>query len=45
MQSESESEYVSGQDAVSDIVQLKEKYKCLKNRSEKFLLFYPKAGL
>ena len=46
MQSESESEYISGQDAISDIIaQLKEKFKCLVNRSEKvkLLTILPKS--
>ena len=46
MQSESESEYVSGQDAVSDIIaQLEENFKCLENRSEKvkILTILPKS--
>ena len=46
MQSVSECEYVSGQDAISDIIaQLKEKFKCLVNRSEKvkLLTILPKS--
>eukprot|EP00731_Ephydatia_muelleri_P027646 Em0019g519a len=43
---QSESEYISGQDAISDIIaQLKEKIKCLVNRSEKakLLTILPKS--